>query len=70
MPNNKISSTALIFWVLLIAFISAISTTIFSESLFNDSFGISLIVFTTVGLIINISYLCIRTLNDICNPTH
>ena len=70
MQSKKIRSTVLIFWLLIIAFISAVSTTIFSESFFNDSFGISLIVFTAVGLLINISYLCIRTLNDICNLTH
>lgn len=52
MQSKKIRSTVLIFWLLIIAFISAVSTTIFSESFFNDSFGISLIVFTAVGLLI------------------
>lgn len=70
MHNNKISSTVILFWILVIALISAISTTVFSESLLNDSFGISLIVFATLGLVINITYLCINTLTAICNPTH
>lgn len=70
MHNNKISSTVIIFWAWIIALISAISTTVFSESIFNDSFGISLIVFASLGLIINITYLCINTLTAICNPTH
>lgn len=70
MHNKKISATVIVFWALVIALMSAISTTVFSESVFNDSFGIGLIIFATIGLFINIAYLCINALNDICNPSN
>ena len=70
MQHRKISATTVFFWTLIVALMSAISTTIFSESMFNDSFGISLIVIATLGLVINIGFICIDALTAICNPTH
>lgn len=70
MHRKKISSTIILFWTLIVALVSAISTTIFSESSLNDGFGFSLMVIASIGLLINIAYLCIDTLISICNPSN
>ena len=70
MQNKTIRPTAIIFWMLLIAFFSAISTTIFSETAFNDRFGFSLMAIAIVGLCLNITHIVLHTLLAICNPSH
>ena len=69
MQNITIDRT-LIFWVLVIALLSSISTTIFSESTINDTFGFSLMAVAIIGLCFNITLTCIQTLFDICNPSN
>lgn len=69
MQGKKIRATKIVFWALIIALISAISTTIFSETLFNDGFGFSLIVIALIGLSLNLIHICLHTILDICNPT-
>ncbi len=65
---KKTSQTFILFWVLVIALCSAISTTIFSESAFNDNFGFSLMAVAIVGLCLNVTYIFIQTIFKICNP--
>ncbi len=70
MQSKTISPTAIIFWMLLIALVSAISTTIFSETLFNDRFGFGVMAIAIVGLCLNITHILLHTLLAICNPSH
>ena len=68
MQNIKTNVTLVVFWGLVIALISAISTTIFSESPFHDIFGFSLMAVAILGLCLNIPQLLINTIFKICNP--
>lgn len=68
MLSQKVSPTSMMFWALLIALCSAISTTIFSESSFNDDFGFSLMAVAIVGLFLNLTYILINIIFEICNP--
>lgn len=70
MQSKNIRPTAIIFWMLLIALFSAISTTIFSETLLNDRFGFALMAIAIVGLCLNITHMVLHTLLAICNPSH
>lgn len=70
MQHNSIRARVVVFWTLVIALLSAISTTIFSETLLNDSFGFSLMVFAAIGLLLNIAHILLHTLFEICNPSH
>lgn len=70
MQIKKMSSTEMIFWLLVITLISAISTTIFSETFINDGFGYSFIVLAIVGLSLNIIHMFLHAVLDICNPSH
>lgn len=69
MQSKKISTTKIVFWALVIALISAISTTIFSETILNDSFGFSLMAIAIIGLSFSLIHICLHTILDICNPT-
>lgn len=68
--RHKIRTNTLIFWTLMIALLSAISTTIFSESFQNDSFGFALMGIALIGLFFNIIHIFFNTILDICNPTN
>lgn len=70
MQNKTIRPTTIIFWTLLIALISAICTTIFSETLFNDRFGFGIMAVALIGLAFNIAHILLHTLLAICNPSH
>ncbi|WP_338560027.1 hypothetical protein [Acinetobacter sp. KS-LM10] len=70
MHIKKMNSTGMIFWLLVITLLSAISTTIFSESFINESFGYSLMFFAIIGLSLNIIHICLHAILDICNPSH
>ncbi|RZG79234.1 hypothetical protein EXE10_16005 [Acinetobacter sp. WCHAc060033] len=68
MLYKKTNPTMIMFGTLLIALCSAISTTIFSESAFNDHFGFGLMAIAIIGLCLNISYMFINMIFRICNP--
>ncbi len=70
MQSKTIRPTVIIFWMLLIALVSAISTTIFSETLFNDRFGFGIMAMAIVGLCLNLTHIVLHTLLAICNPSH
>jgi hypothetical protein len=48
--------------------LSSISTTIFSESAFNDNASISITVFAGIGLTLTAAKLLFDTIHNICNP--
>ncbi|MDQ9022025.1 hypothetical protein RFI02_13030 [Acinetobacter sichuanensis] len=68
MYAKNISLNGIVFFSLFIALLSAISTVIFSEKPFNDHFGFSLMFVAIIGLCLNMTYIFINTLVDICNP--
>lgn len=68
MQHSSIQPRVVVFWALVIALISAICTTIFSETLFNDSFGFSLMAVAVIGLALNIAHIALHTIFEVCNP--
>lgn len=70
MQHKQIKPSVVIFWTLTVTLLSGISTTIFSETLINDSFGISLMVITSLGLLLTIAHISLHTLFEICNPSN
>lgn len=70
MQHTSIQPRVVVFWTLVIALISAISTTIFSETLLNDSFGYTLMVVALIGLTLNIAHIALHTILEVCNPTN
>ncbi len=68
MQTKRINLNCAVFCILFIALMSAISTVIFSEKPLNDHFGFSLMFFAIIGLCLNMSYIFMNTIRDICNP--
>ena len=68
MLYKKTNPTMIMFGTLLIALCSAISTTIFSESAFNDNASISITVFAGIGLTLTAAKLLFDAIHSICNP--
>ena len=65
---KRVSSTIMVLFCLAIVFLSSISTTIFSESAFNDNASISIAVLAGIGLTLTTAKLIFETIHDICNP--
>ncbi|WP_374531330.1 hypothetical protein [Acinetobacter sp.] len=65
---KRVSSTIMVLFCLAIVFLSSISTTIFSESAFNDNVSISIAVLAGIGLTLITAKLIFETIHDICNP--
>ena len=68
MFTKRVSSTIMVFSCFAIVFLSSISTTIFSESAFNDNASISITVFAGIGLTMTAAKLLFDTIHNICNP--
>lgn len=68
MLTKHINRDYMVFSLLCIALISAISTVIFSEKAVHDDFGFSLMFFAIIGLFFNMIYILIHKIIDICNP--
>lgn len=60
--------TTLLFWGFIIALLSAISISVFSESSFNDNFAFSIMACAFVGIIISTALLMVDAILEICNP--
>lgn len=65
---KKVSSTIMVFFCFVIILLSSISTTIFSESAFNDNASISITVLAAIGLALTTVKLIFDTIHSICNP--
>lgn len=65
---KRVSSTIMVLFCFTIVFLSSISTTIFSESAFNDNASISIAVLAGIGLTLTTAKLIFETIHDICNP--
>ena len=70
MQHKQIKPSVVIFWTLTITLLSGLSTTVFSETLINDGFGISLMILTSVGLLFTIAHIFLHALFEICNPSN
>ncbi len=60
--------TTLLFWGFIVALVSSISTTIFSESSFNDNFAFSIMACAFVGIVVSVALLMVDAILEICNP--
>ena len=65
---KKVSSTTMVLFCFAIVLLSSISTTIFSESAFNDNASISITVLAGIGFTLTIAKLIFDTIHNICNP--
>ncbi|HEX5381029.1 hypothetical protein ACNAUY_07210 [Acinetobacter tibetensis] len=68
MFTKRVSSTIMVFFCFTIVLLSSISTTIFSESAFNDNTSISIAVLAAIGLALTTAKLIFDTIHNICNP--
>ena len=65
---KRVSSTTMVLFWFAIVLLSSISTTIFSESAFNDNASISIAVLAAIGLALTTAKLIFDTIHNICNP--
>ena len=65
---KRVSSTTMVLFCFAIVLLSSISTTIFSESAFNDNASISITVFAGIGLTLTAAKLLFDAIHSICNP--
>lgn len=68
MNIKKLSTITLLLWSFIIVFLSSVSTTIFSESAFNDNFAFTTMAIGVIGFLISALFLVIDTVQKICNP--
>lgn len=68
MPKFTVSRPMLLFWIFLIVLCSSISTTVFSESAFNDHFALTTMTIAIIGLVSSTSVLLVNLVHAICNP--
>ena len=52
----------------MIVFLSSVSTTVFSESAFNDNFAFTTMAIGVIGFLVSGLFLLVDTVQDICNP--
>lgn len=68
MNIKKMSPITLILWSFIIVFLSSVSTTVFSESAFNDHFAFTTMAIGVIGFLISALFLVVDTVQEICNP--
>ena len=68
MNIKKFSTITLLLWSFVIVFLSSVSTTVFSESAFNDNFAFTMMGIGVIGFLVSGLFLLVDTVQDICNP--
>ncbi len=68
MNIKKFSTITLLLWSFVIVFLSSVSTTVFSESAFNDNFAFTTMAIGVIGFLVSGLFLLVDTVQDICNP--